>query len=114
MLAKVGELVLPAIEGSGPIEAWIIDVASTVSVRETDTGKELHRYRLPLGVGQVAFAPDGKTLAALEDWNDDGGVRESALEGLSRLGGPLQNETVIERVAALFVTPRRRRLSTVS
>src|SRR6202171_4548916 len=25
MLAKVGELVLPAIEGSGPIEAWIID-----------------------------------------------------------------------------------------
>ena len=31
MLAKVGELVLPAIEGSGPIEAWIIDVASTVS-----------------------------------------------------------------------------------
>jgi hypothetical protein len=33
MLAKVGELVLPAIEGSGPIEAWIIDVASTVSAR---------------------------------------------------------------------------------
>ena len=31
MLAKVGEPVLPAIEGSGPIEAWIIDVASTVS-----------------------------------------------------------------------------------
>jgi SRSO17 transposase len=25
MLAKVGELVLPAIEGSGPLEAWIID-----------------------------------------------------------------------------------------
>jgi SRSO17 transposase len=25
MLAKVGELVLPAIERSGPIEAWIID-----------------------------------------------------------------------------------------
>src|SRR2546422_1327872 len=25
MLAKVGELVLPAVEGSGPVEAWIID-----------------------------------------------------------------------------------------
>jgi hypothetical protein len=25
MLAKVGEMVLPAIERSGPIEAWIID-----------------------------------------------------------------------------------------
>jgi SRSO17 transposase len=25
MLAKVGELVLPAITRSGPIEAWIID-----------------------------------------------------------------------------------------
>src|SRR5260370_21208340 len=25
MLAKVGDLVLPAVEGSGPVEAWIID-----------------------------------------------------------------------------------------
>ena len=28
MLARVGQLVLPAIERSGPIEAWIIDDTS--------------------------------------------------------------------------------------
>jgi len=28
VLAKAGELVVPAIEGSGPVEAWIIDDTS--------------------------------------------------------------------------------------
>ena len=35
MLGKVAELVLPAIERSGPVEAWIID----------DTGSQEGRHR---------------------------------------------------------------------
>jgi WD40 repeat protein len=66
------------------------DVASAVSVRETATGKELHHYRLPLGVRQVVFAPDGKTLAAVEDWNDDDGPRENKVHLWDVATGKLQ------------------------
>jgi RNA polymerase sigma factor (sigma-70 family) len=72
--AELGVAVSP--NGKTVVSAgW--DVASAVSVREMATGKELHRFKLPLGVRQVGFAPDSKTLAAIEDWNDEGGLREN-------------------------------------
>jgi RNA polymerase sigma factor (sigma-70 family) len=89
------------------------DVASTVSVRETDTGKELHRYRLPLGVGQVAFAPDGKTLAAVEDWNDDGGVRENKVHLWDTRTGKLRRQLALrEHILCLAFSPDSKTLAT--
>jgi WD40 repeat protein len=89
------------------------DVASTVSVRETDTGKELHRYRLPLGVGHVAFAPDSKTLAALEDWNDDGGVRENKVHLWEVSTGKLRRQLALrEHILCLAFSPDSKTLAT--
>jgi RNA polymerase sigma factor (sigma-70 family) len=89
------------------------DVASAVSIREMATGKELHRFRLPLGVGQVAFAPDGKTLAAVEDWNDDGGIRENKVHLWDVATGQLRRQlTLREHILGIAFSPDSKSLAT--
>jgi WD40 repeat protein len=73
----------------------------------------LHRYRLPLGVRQVAFAPDGKTLAAVEDWNDDGGARENKVHLWDSSTGKLRRQlTLREHILCFAFSPDSKTLAT--
>jgi WD40 repeat protein len=42
-----------------------------VSLREADTGRVLHTFRLPKGVWRVRFSPDGRRLAALVSYANE-------------------------------------------
>jgi RNA polymerase sigma factor (sigma-70 family) len=114
--AEVGPADLAvAISADGKLLAsagW--DVASAVSIRETATGNELHHYRLPLGVRQVVFAPDGKTLAAVEDWNDDDdGVRENKVHLWDVATGKLRRQlTLREHILCVAFSPDSKTLAT--
>jgi RNA polymerase sigma factor (sigma-70 family) len=89
------------------------DVASTVSIREMDTGKELHRFKLPLGVHEVIFAPDGKTLADIEDWNDDGGIRENKVHLWDPATGKLRQQFKMrEHILCAAFSPDSKTLAT--
>src|SRR5262249_13688772 len=89
------------------------DVASTVSIRVKDTGTELHRFRLPLGVGQAVFAPDGKPLAAVEDWNDDGGVRENKVHIWDVATGTLRRQLALrDHINCVTFSPDSKYLAT--
>jgi WD40 repeat protein len=89
------------------------DVASTVSIRKTATGKELHRFKLPLGVHEVRFAPDGKTLADIEDWNDDGGIRENKVHLWDPVTGKLRQQFKMrEHILCAAFSPDSKTLAT--
>lgn len=89
------------------------DSASAVSIRELATGKELHRFKLPLGVREVVFAPDGKALAAVEDWNDDGGSRENKVHLWNVATGKLQRQLASrEHILCMAFSPDSKLLAT--
>jgi RNA polymerase sigma factor (sigma-70 family) len=64
----------------------------TVSLREVATGKEVRQFRVPMPVFQMAFAPDGKTLAVVERAN--GGQRDSKVHLWDVATGKLRRITV--------------------
>jgi SRSO17 transposase len=90
VLAKVRELVMPAIEGHGPIEAWIIDDTSYPKQGTHSVGVH-HQYCGQLGkqancqvavtlsiANHHASLPVAYRLYLPKDWADDAGRRNKA------------------------------------
>src|SRR6202142_3156294 len=93
VLAKVRETVLPAIEKSGPIEAWIIDDTSFPKQGKHSVGVH-HQYCGQLGkqancqvsvslsiANHAASLPVAYRLYLPEDWTQDRARRKKAGEG---------------------------------
>ena len=90
VLAKVREMVLPAIEGHGPIEAWIIDDTAFPSRAAHSVGVH-HQYCGQLGkqancqvavslsiANHCASLPVAYRLYLPKDWAEDGARRDKA------------------------------------
>src|SRR3954462_7195541 len=90
MLAKVGELVLPAIERSGPVEAWIIDDTGFPKKGRHSVGVT-RQYCGQLGkpdncqvavtlslANHTASLPVAYRLYLPQEWADDPGRRQTA------------------------------------
>ena len=109
MLAKVREMVLPAIEGHGRIEAWIIDDTSFPKQGTHSVGVH-HQYCGQLGkqancqvavslsiANHFASLPVGFQLYLSKDWAEDGTRRDKAGVPLD-IGFKTKPEIALEQI----------------